>query len=74
MAGAIWIDKKVSEAPVPRFSLAGNGRLWHTEPAPAAGARPASVPPGWRQAKALRVSPILSKLYQESGLRDAREA
>jgi hypothetical protein len=63
LAGAVWVDRQVSEAPLPRFCFAGNGR----PVSPAAGY-------GWRGVHGLSVSPVLSKLYQESGLRNAQEA
>jgi anaerobic selenocysteine-containing dehydrogenase len=61
-AGAIWTDDEVLPlAPAPRRALAAL-------PPTSAGSY------GWRAVKGLAVSPILSKLYQESNLRDGREA
>ena len=63
LAGAVWLDRPVADRSIPRFSLTGDS-------APAA----AVAGSGWRAVHGLSVSPILSKLYQESGLRDRREA
>jgi len=65
MSGAVWVDKEMSEAPASGCSFLGNGRLRHLDQ---------HAGYGWHGVKALSVSPILSKLYQESGLRDPREA
>jgi hypothetical protein len=63
LAGAVWVDAPVADTSLPRFSLTGES-----------GAAAAGSGKGWRAVHGLSVSPILSKLYQESGLRDRREA
>src|SRR5581483_3076168 len=65
LAGAVWIDDPPTDPVFPRFSLSANGQAGHA-------LSPART--GWRAVHGLTVSPILSKLYQESGLRDRREA
>jgi hypothetical protein len=63
LAGAIWVDSPVKDATVPPFSFLRKGR-----------GVSAGGPYGWRGVKGLGVSPVLSKLYQESGLRNPQEA
>ena len=63
LAGAVWLDTPGTDRTIPRFSLIGD-----SEPAAANSGN------GWRAVHGLSVSPILSKVYQESGLRDRREA
>jgi len=63
LTGAVWVDAPAANQSFPRFSLTGDA-------APDA----AGSGNGWREVHGLSVSPILSKLYQESGLRDRREA
>jgi hypothetical protein len=63
LAGGVWVDRESRPGPVPRFSFAGRGREVSSARAY-----------GWRGVHGLAVSPILSKLYQESGLRNPQEA
>jgi hypothetical protein len=63
LAGAVWLDAPRADQDFPRFSLTGDS------PAATVNSRN-----GWRAVPGLSVSPILSKLCQESGLRDRGEA
>jgi hypothetical protein len=63
LAGAVWQDEPLDSQSFPRFSLIPGSKPWL-----------GSARGGWRSIPGLSVSPILSKLYQESGLRDRREA
>jgi hypothetical protein len=67
LAGSVWVDDPVAQTGFSRFSLTSTGQA--KPPAP-----PKTNLYGWRAVHGLSVSPILSKLYQESGLRDRREA
>ena len=65
--GAVWTDGEMSAAVRPRLEP----KFAPVPPPPAADGFPLALMPfGWRGA-AGPVSPLLSKLYQESGVRDA---
>jgi hypothetical protein len=78
-AGASWIDTKTEMPPAPRFSLLGKASESFEKMLLAAEGRLQSpdeyplvlMPFGWRGAVGnAQVAPVMSKLYQESGLRD----
>lgn len=78
-AGASWIDTKTEMQPAPRFSLLGKAPESFEKMLLAAEGRLHSpndyplvlMPFGWRGAVGNgQVAPVMSKLYQESGLRD----
>ncbi len=81
-AGACWVDDKANPAPLPNSSsLASSGMTAHQlinlaegqdrqELAPGVGISLSVMPFGWRGAAGSgQVSPLMSKVYQESGLR-----